>query len=88
MKGGILKFHKRPLELVHHQRNPYLGPKELRSAVSNITCTFGTGKNTQLQGYLYPPSEKSTKSAATATADPLDDPPGTRVGAAGLTGVP
>jgi len=37
---------------------------------------------------MYPPSEKSTKSAATATADPLDDPPGTRFGAAGLTGVP
>lgn len=30
----------------------------------------------------------STKFAATATADPLDEPPGTREGDAGLTGVP
>src|ERR1700741_1940283 len=34
------------------------------------------------------PSAKSTSPAATATADPLEDPPGTRPGARGLTGVP
>src|SRR5215469_6659771 len=34
------------------------------------------------------PSAKSTSRAATATADPLEDPPGTRAGARGLTGVP
>ena len=34
------------------------------------------------------PSAKSTRPAATATADPLDEPPGSRSGARGLTGVP
>ena len=34
------------------------------------------------------PSAKSTRPAATATAEPLDDPPGTRPGARGLMGVP
>ena len=34
------------------------------------------------------PSAKSTSSAATATADPLEDPPGTLPGARGFTGVP
>ena len=34
------------------------------------------------------PKEKSTKFAATATAAPLEDPPGIREGAAGLVGVP
>jgi hypothetical protein len=34
------------------------------------------------------PSAKSTSPRATAEADPLDDPPGTRSGAAGLSGVP
>ena len=33
------------------------------------------------------PKEKSTKLAATATAAPLEDPPGMRVGAEGLVGV-
>lgn len=33
------------------------------------------------------PKAKSTKLAATATAAPLDDPPGTRAGAAGFVGV-
>lgn len=33
------------------------------------------------------PKEKSTKFAATATAAPLDDPPGIRAGAAGFVGV-
>lgn len=33
------------------------------------------------------PREKSTRLAATATAAPLDDPPGTSAGAAGLVGV-
>lgn len=32
--------------------------------------------------------EKSTRSAATATAAPLEHPPGTRAGAAGFVGVP
>lgn len=34
------------------------------------------------------PRAKSTRPAATATAEPLEDPPGTRPGARGLTGVP
>jgi hypothetical protein len=34
------------------------------------------------------PSAKSTRLPATATADPLDDPPGIRPGARGLVGVP
>jgi hypothetical protein len=34
------------------------------------------------------PTAKSTSCNATATADPLEDPPGTRPGARGLTGVP
>ena len=34
------------------------------------------------------PMAKSTSAPATAAADPLDDPPGTRSGAAGLMGVP
>ena len=34
------------------------------------------------------PSAKSTTPPATAEADPLDDPPGTRPGAAVFTGVP
>jgi len=34
------------------------------------------------------PNAKSTKLAATATAAPLEDPPGTRAGTAGLVGVP
>ena len=34
------------------------------------------------------PSAKSTSPAATAAAEPDDEPPGTRPGAAGLTGVP
>lgn len=34
------------------------------------------------------PKEKSTIPAPTATADPLEDPPGTRSGAHGLVGVP
>src|SRR6476659_2220978 len=33
------------------------------------------------------PSAKSTSPQATAEADPLDEPPGTRSGAAGLRGV-
>ena len=33
-------------------------------------------------------SAKSHRRAATAAADPLDDPPGTRPGAFTLTGVP
>lgn len=33
------------------------------------------------------PKEKSTRSAATATAAPLEDPPGICEGAAGLVGV-
>ena len=40
------------------------------------------------QGTQILPREKSTSSAATATPDPLDDPPGIRSGAAGFTGVP
>jgi hypothetical protein len=34
------------------------------------------------------PSAKSTTPAATAEAEPDDEPPGTRSGAAGFTGVP
>lgn len=34
------------------------------------------------------PREKSTSIAPTATADPLEDPPGTRSGACGFVGVP
>jgi hypothetical protein len=34
------------------------------------------------------PNAKSQAPAAAATADPLDDPPGRRSGARGLTGVP
>ena len=34
------------------------------------------------------PSAKSTSPAATAAAEPDDEPPGTRPGAAGLIGVP
>ena len=34
------------------------------------------------------PSAKSQAPAAVADADPLDDPPGIRPGARGLTGVP
>jgi len=34
------------------------------------------------------PKEKSTIFAPTATADPLEDPPGTRSGAHGFIGVP
>lgn len=34
------------------------------------------------------PKEKSTSLAPTATADPLEDPPGTRSGAHGFVGVP
>jgi hypothetical protein len=34
------------------------------------------------------PSAKSTRPAATATAEPLEEPPGTRPGARGLRGVP
>ena len=34
------------------------------------------------------PKEKSTRLAATATAAPLEDPPGTLECAAGLVGVP
>jgi hypothetical protein len=37
---------------------------------------------------LSVPSAKSHSPAATADADPLDDPPGTRSGAAGFSGVP
>lgn len=33
------------------------------------------------------PKEKSTRLAATATAAPLEDPPGTFAGAAGFVGV-
>ena len=36
----------------------------------------------------YSPIEKSTRPAATATAEPLDDPPGTLSEATGFTGVP
>ncbi|KAL0918638.1 hypothetical protein M5K25_010657 [Dendrobium thyrsiflorum] len=41
-----------------------------------------------LEGKQKSPREKSTSPAATATADPLEDPPGTRSGAHGLMGVP
>lgn len=34
------------------------------------------------------PTEKSTRRAATATAEPLDDPPGTLSKAIGFIGVP
>lgn len=34
------------------------------------------------------PNEKSTRLAATATAAPLEDPPGTFAGVVGLVGVP
>jgi len=34
------------------------------------------------------PNEKSTSFAPTATAEPLEDPPGTRSGAQGFLGVP
>ena len=34
------------------------------------------------------PRAKSTIPPATATAEPLEEPPGTRPGALGLTGVP
>ena len=34
------------------------------------------------------PSAKSTSAPATADAEPLDDPPGTRPGARGFAGVP
>ena len=34
------------------------------------------------------PIAKSTRPPATAAADPLDEPPGTRPGALGLVGVP
>ena len=34
------------------------------------------------------PSAKSTRPQATADAEPFDEPPGTRSGAAGLSGVP
>lgn len=40
-----------------------------------------------LRGRLYSPREKSTCLEATATADPLDDPPGMCAEAAGLVGV-
>jgi hypothetical protein len=35
-----------------------------------------------------PPKEKSTSFAPTATAEPLEDPPGTRSSAQGFIGVP
>ncbi len=34
------------------------------------------------------PRAMSASPVATATADPLDEPPGTRPGSSGLTGVP
>ena len=34
------------------------------------------------------PKATSASPLATATADPLDEPPGTRAGSSGLTGVP
>ena len=34
------------------------------------------------------PYEMSASPLATATAEPLEDPPGTRSGSSGLTGVP
>lgn len=47
------------------------------------------GKVNQLQweGTSVSPNENSTSLAATATAAPLEAPPGTRAGAAGFVGV-
>src|SRR5436309_15206214 len=43
---------------------------------------------TRIEPPVSVPSAKSTKPQATAEADPLDDPPGTRSGACALRGVP
>lgn len=40
-----------------------------------------------MEGSIISPNENSRSLAATATAAPLEAPPGTRVGAAGLVGV-
>lgn len=51
--------------------------------------TTWTQKISKLQEIVgCKPRAKSARFAATATADPLDDPPGTRSGAHGLVGVP
>src|SRR5207237_10669186 len=42
----------------------------------------------RLEPAVSVPSAKSTSPHATAEADPLDEPPGTRSGARGLRGVP
>lgn len=52
----------------------------LQKAKQNLTKLLSNWGNS--------PSEKSTIIAPTATADPLEDPPGTRSGAHGLVGVP
>src|SRR2546421_13019521 len=43
---------------------------------------------TRIDPPVSDPRATSASSVATATADPLDDPPGIRVGSSGLTGVP
>src|SRR5215813_5679800 len=43
---------------------------------------------TRVEPPVSVPNAKSTKPHATAEADPLDDPPGTRSGACALRGVP
>lgn len=41
-----------------------------------------------MEGKNKTPNEKSTSFAPTATAEPLEDPPGTRSAAQGFLGVP
>ena len=43
---------------------------------------------TRIEPAVSVPSAKSACPAATTEAEPLEDPPGTRSGARGLTGVP
>lgn len=56
------------------------------SDLRNINLSRETKQNKKKKMII--PRAKSTISAATATADPLDEPPGTWDGFCGLVGVP
>ena len=63
-------------------------PSGIRPCVVFSPATPQNAAGTRIEPPVSEPKAISASPPATATADPLDDPPGTRPGSSGLTGVP
>ena len=84
MKVETPKFHNMMQGLLHFLQCQYLLSRE------HFTSLYLRQNKIHQESFRLDnlPKEKSTIFAPTATADPLEDPPGTRSGAHGFIGVP